>query len=65
MIDERFVAHRLKATRLSAVTGAVALGGWYVYHYATAGEVRYDILSVLILMAVAKVGAMIYYRRTD
>lgn len=65
MMDERFVTHRLKATRLSAVVGAVSLGGWYVYHYAAAGEVRYDILSVLIVMAVAKVCAMIYYRRTD
>ncbi len=63
-MDERFVVHRLKATRLSAVAGAIALGGWYLYYYLTAGEVRYDILFVLVLMAAVKLGAMVYFRRT-
>jgi len=65
MIDERFVMHRLKATRLSAIAGALALGGWYLYYYLTTDQVRHDILSVLVLMAVVKVGAMVFYRRTD
>ena len=30
-MDERFIMHRLYATRLAAIVGAVLLGGWYFY----------------------------------
>ncbi len=65
MIDERFLMHRLKATRLACVAGVVVLGGWYFYHFFAHGQLRHDLLSVMAVMAAVKLGAMYYYRRTN
>ena len=65
MIDERFRLHRLKATRLACIAGSALLGGWYFYYFFAQGQMRHDLLSVLLVIAAVKLGAMFYYRKTD
>ncbi len=65
LFDERFVLHRLKATRFAAVVTAIAMGGYYYYELIQADIIRYDLLALLGIMVVAKVGATIYYRLTN
>lgn len=63
-MDERFLDHRLRSTSLAAVVGGVALGGMTLWELHRTGEVRYDLFAVLGLMAVVKLGAMLYFRLT-
>ncbi len=65
MLDERFLMHRYKSTSHAAVAGSVAMGGWFLYQQWGRGVLRWDIMAILTLMAVVKVGAMLYYRRFD
>lgn len=65
MIDERFLMHRLRSTSLAAVVGAVLMGAWSLYNLYGRGIRRWDLMAILGAMAVVKLGAMLYYRRTD
>jgi len=60
--DERFIVHRLKATRFAAVVTALAMAGYFAYEFYAQGVLRKDMLALLALLAVAKVAAMAYYR---
>ena len=64
-MDERFVLHRLRATRLSALVAAVSMGVWFNVVLWTQHIYRWDLFIILCLMAAAKIGAMIYYRATN
>jgi hypothetical protein len=64
-MDERYLMHRLKSTSLAGIVGALVLGGWYFYDWLANDLVRRDILAVLMVMAVVKGGAMIYYRKSN
>lgn len=65
LFDERFVLHRLKATRFAAVVTAVAMAAYYYYELIKTDTIRYDLLVLLGIMVVAKLGATIYYRLTN
>lgn len=65
MFDERFVIHRLKATRFAAVVTALAMAVYLVYESYFKGVLRTDILILLVILAAAKVAAMTYYRVTE
>ena len=65
MIDERFLMHRLRSTSLAGIVGAVLTAAIFLYHYYKNDVFRRDLFAVLIVMAVVKLGTMIYYRRTD
>jgi len=64
-MDERFIMHRYKATRAAMVVGVIGMGAFFWYDYVASGTVRWDLLLVMVAMAVVKVGAMLYYRRTN
>ena len=64
-MDERFMMHRLYATRLAAIVGAVLLAGWYFYLFITKNEIHYEIIFILAAMVVTKFAAMLYYRKKD
>ncbi len=64
-MDERFVMHRLYSTRLAALVGAVSLAVWFNVEMIRKDIYRWDLFIILCLMAVAKVGAMLYYKRTN
>ncbi|MCP4357611.1 MAG: hypothetical protein GY796_06305 [Chloroflexi bacterium] len=63
--DERFVRHRLYATRFSAVVTAVFVAAWLLYEAIINDVVRQNLMLILIVLAVSKVAAMLYYRLTD
>ncbi len=65
MIDERFVLHRYKASSHAAVVAAVLLASFFLWDFYGHGTVRVDLLTTLCAMAIVKVAAMIYYRRTE
>lgn len=65
MPDERFIMHRLKSTRFAMVVGIVLIFAFFTHGYLKGGIIRWDHFSVLLGIALAKVGAMIYYRRTN
>jgi hypothetical protein len=62
--DERFLMHRLYSTRLAMVVTAVLMGIWFEYQLLVKGVYEWDIFAFLIVLAVIKVAAMIYYRLT-
>ena len=64
-MDERFIMHRYKATRLAIFVGVVIMGALFFREYIINRTIRYDLFVTMLAMAVAKVGAMIYYRRTN
>jgi membrane protein YdbS with pleckstrin-like domain len=64
-LDERFVMHRLYATRFAALVTAVFVGAWFFYELLVNDVIRQDFVIILVVMAVAKLLAMLYYRFTD
>lgn len=65
MLDERFVMHRYKSTRLAVLAGLLLLLVFFTYDAVEKDIVRWDLFAVSAAMAVVKVCAMIYYRRTN
>ena len=63
-LDERFVLHRYRASRLSLVVGVVLLGGWFLYERYANGVTHPEIAVIIVAMAVTKLAAMAYYRLT-
>jgi hypothetical protein len=64
-MDERYLMHRLRSTSLAGIVGAVAIGSWILYQFYVKDIFRWDLFAILMLIALVKIGAMIYYRRTD
>jgi len=62
MIDERFLTHRLKSTSLAAVTGGVSMGFYTLYELYGNGVFRKDLLVFLSIMAVTKIGTLLWLR---
>ena len=65
MPDERFITHRLKSTRFSVLIGMLLMFGLFTYHAIRNSVIRWDLFAIMFFMALAKVGAMIYLRRTN
>ena len=65
MIDERFIQHRYKSTSHAAVAGGLMSGGLFLYFYYARHELRWDLGAVLLVMALIKIGAMLYYHAKD
>lgn len=64
-MDERFMMHRLRSTRLAAVVGVIAMAMWLSYEFFAHEIFRWDLLAVLGAMAVTKWVAMLYYQKSD
>ena len=65
MVDERFIAHRYKATRLATGVGTVLMSAFFFYWYLADHVIRWDLFIILCVMAATKVAAMAYFRRTN
>ena len=59
MVDERFIAHRYKATRLAMAVGIALIVGFFFYAYVAGNVIRWDLFIILCAMAVTKVVAMV------
>ncbi|MGD8320944.1 MAG: hypothetical protein PVJ02_10825 [Gemmatimonadota bacterium] len=64
-LDERFIAHRHRSSRLALGVGVTVIAGWFTYDIAVHDRIDLDLLVILVAMALTKVGAMIYLSRTD
>ena len=60
-MDERFKLHRLYSTRFSIV----CIGIWFNYEYFINNLLRWDLFIIIMVMALSKVDAMLFYRLTD
>jgi hypothetical protein len=65
MLDERFIMHRFKATRLSLMVGMFAMVGCFVFEMLVHRTIRWDLLGILLVITVTKLCAMLYYQRTN
>lgn len=65
MFDERFLMHRLYSTRLAAVVTAVLMGVWFEYELLVNDVYHWDIFTFLVVLAVTKAAALLYYRLTN
>lgn len=65
MIDERFITHRFKATRLPVLVGVVLMLESFTYAYLSRGAIRWDLFVIMLATAVTKTAAMFYYGRTN
>jgi hypothetical protein len=63
-MDERFVMHRYRSTRVAMVVGMVLLVGWFTYETLVNDHLRWDLFIIVMAMALTKVAAMIYFRIT-
>ncbi|MFC2088154.1 hypothetical protein ACFLSX_01000 [Calditrichota bacterium] len=64
-MDERFKLHRLYSTRFATIVCLVLIGFWFNYEYFTNQLIRWDLFIILMATALSKIGAMIYYRKTN
>ena len=64
-MDERYLNHRLRSTSLAGIAGALALAGLFLWHQIVSGEIRTELLLVLVLMAVVKLGYLLILRLTN
>lgn len=65
MFDERYLMHRLKSTSLAGIVGAVSIGVWLLIQYYRDHVFRLDLMIILGIIACVKLGALLYYRRTN
>lgn len=63
-VDERFVMHRYYSTRIAMIVGMILLVGWFLYEQFINGVLRWDLFVIVMVIALTKVGAMIYFRIT-
>lgn len=63
-VDERFIMHRYYSTRIAMIVGTIVLAGWFFYEQFINGVLRWDLFIILMVIAVTKVLAMIYFRIT-
>ena len=65
IVDERFIMHRYKATRLATLVGMVMMFVYLVYEIVARRTIRWELFIIMGAMAATKSIAMIYYRRTN
>jgi len=64
-IDERFLEHRRRSTSYAGMAGAVAVYGFWAYRYFGQHVFSWDLFAILAIMALTKIGLMVWYRVTD
>lgn len=65
MLDERYLMHRLKSTSLAGIVGAVSIGVWLLIQFYRDHVFRLDLMIILGIIAIVKVGALLYFKRTN
>jgi len=64
-IDERFLEHRRRSTSIASLAGAVVAYGLFLWHYFSSRTIDWDLFAVIAVIALVKVGMMVWYRLTD
>jgi hypothetical protein len=64
-LDERFIAHRHKSSRLALGVGVTLIAAWLTYDLLVHDRIELDLLVTLVAIAAAKVLTMAYLSITD
>ena len=64
-LDERFIAHRHRSSRLALGVGIVLMAAWFNYELIVHRCIEMDLLVTLAVMALTKVASMLWLARTD
>lgn len=64
-LDERFIAHRHRSSRLALGVGVALIGAWFTYDLVMKDRIHIDLLVILLAMALTKVLTMAVLSRTD
>ncbi len=65
VLDERFVEHRYRASRLTLIVGLLLMMGWFLYDQYAQDIMHLEIPVIIGAMVVTKLAAMAYYRLRD
>jgi len=64
-MDERFLMHQMKSMKLATRVGAALIGALLLYRLYIKGYFDWQLFAVVTIMAVVKVSALFYLRRTN
>jgi hypothetical protein len=64
-MDERFLVHRLSATRYSAIVGVILMAMWTVFDWYAHHHFRWDMLTIMLAMGLTKWVGVLCYRRAN
>lgn len=64
-LDERFIAHRHRSSRLALGVGVALIGAWFTYDVVVNDRIHLDLLVILLAIALTKIVAMVVLSRTD
>ena len=59
--DERFIMHRLKSSRFALIVTVLTTAVWFEYDLIVNSQIRWDLLVILSVSAIAKLFSMVYY----
>jgi hypothetical protein len=65
LVDERFLEHRMRSSSIAGLVGAFVAGGFFEYRFFHDKIVRWDLLIVLVTMAVVKMSLFAWYRFSE
>jgi hypothetical protein len=65
VVDERFLAHRLRSTSAGGMAGAVVAGGMFLYRTWADGVYAWDLFAVLATMVAVKLAVLLWFRLRD
>ncbi|HKA25087.1 MAG TPA: hypothetical protein VKF80_08910 [Candidatus Eisenbacteria bacterium] len=60
-VDERFLEYRRRSTSLAGMAGAVVAWALFEYRYFFRHEWSWDLLAVLLAIALVKLGLMVWW----
>lgn len=61
-VDERFLAHRLRATSIASLASGVLAMGLFAWHYWVDRIWNWELFAIGLTMAVVKQALMLWYR---
>lgn len=63
-MDERFIMHRYRSTRIAMAVGMILIFGWFIFEMVVNGNPRWDLFLIVLAIGLTKVTAMLYFRFT-
>jgi hypothetical protein len=64
-VDERFLEHRRRSSSVAAMASVLVAGAIFEYRIIAEHVIRWDLLAVIGVMAVVKMGMFTWYRMND
>ena len=65
IVDERFLAHRLRSTSTAGIAGGVLANLLFAWRAYIDHRLDWDLLAVGLTFVVVKLSLMVWYRLTD